>query len=188
MPHWDAMVQMRATTVKYFSSQLLRAKRAIGATMFCILAVALTLICPNAFALNPDWQIYQYGHRAWKIDDGFIGSVVYALAQDKDGYLWIGADKGVFRFDGIRITQWNPPDGSRLPSGILSLLADRDGSLWIGTIDGLVHWDHGCLTRYKENQAAFVFSLSQDQDGAVWFNPVQLRAGSDDVLWTSGFI
>jgi signal transduction histidine kinase len=167
----------------YFSSEIPRAKRAIGAAIFCILAVTLALLCPKASALNPDWQIYQYGHRTWKIDDGFLGSFVNALAQDKDGYLWIGTDEGLFRFDGIRITQWSPPDGIRLPSAmILSLLADRDGSLWIGTYKGLVHWDHDRLTRYKENQAASVYSLSQDQDGSVWFAPFQLTAGSDDVL------
>jgi ligand-binding sensor domain-containing protein len=85
-------------------------------------------------------------HRAWKIEDGFLGSAVNVLAQDADCYLWIGTDKGLFRFDGIRITRWAPPDGSSLPWGILSLLADMDGSLWIGTTDGLIHWKDGGLS------------------------------------------
>jgi signal transduction histidine kinase/ligand-binding sensor domain-containing protein len=152
----------------------------MGAVMVCILPFAL--FCPTSFALNPDWQIHQYGHRAWKIEDGFLGGVVNALTQDGKGYLWIGTNKGLFRFDGIRITQWNPPDESRLPRSIVSLLADKDGSLWIGTIDGLVHWAGDRITRYKENPSSAVYSLSQDPDGTVWFNPFQLSAGGDDVL------
>ena len=175
-------VQVRAELEMFACSfpRLQGPSRAIGAWILSILAIAL--YSPNSQALNPDWQLSQYGHRAWKIEDGFLGSVVNALAQDKKGYLWIGTDKGLFRFDGIRITEWNPPDGSQLSWGIISLLPDRDGSLWIGTISGLVHWDGHRVTRYKENPSAAVYSLWQDPDGTVWFNPFQLSAGGDDVL------
>ena len=66
------------------------------------MCVALSVMfCPNASALNPDWQIYQLGHRAWKVDDGYLGGYVNALAQAAGGYLWVGTDKGLFRFDGV---------------------------------------------------------------------------------------
>jgi ligand-binding sensor domain-containing protein len=65
---------------------------------------------------------------------------------------------------------------------ILSLLSDKNGSLWIGTTDGLIHSERGGVTRYKENQRAMVYTLVEDQEGAVWFNPLQLSAGSNDVF------
>ena len=151
-----------------------------GAVLVCILAAAL--FCPSAFGLNPDWKIYQYGHRAWKIEDGFLGDMVNALAQDGDGYFWIATNSGLFQFDGVRFTRWEPPDGSRLPAMILSLLADRDGSLWIGTNDGLVHMEHGGLTRYKTGQGVVVQLILQDQAGKVWFYPFQFHNNEDEVL------
>jgi ligand-binding sensor domain-containing protein len=40
------------------------------------------------------------------------GSSVNAVGQDGDGYLWLATNNGLFRLDGVRFTQWNPPDGS----------------------------------------------------------------------------
>ena len=135
----------------------------------CLLAFAM--LCPHALALNPEWNIYQFGHRAWKIDDGYLGSRINALAQDKDGYLWIGTANGLFRFDGVRFTQWNLPEDSPSLGLVLSLLVDRDGSLWIGSDHGLSHWDHSRLTRYKDRAGMFVYSIVQEESGAVWFAP-----------------
>ena len=142
----------------------------------------IAVSCSLSFALNPNWHIYQYGHRAWKIEDGFLGSVVNAIAQDGDGYLWIGTNNGLFRFDGIRFTQWNPPEGNLPSSYILSLLADRDGSLWISTQNGISHWDRHHLTHFKEYEGSVVFSMQQDEDGAIWFAPFAVKGTNDDVL------
>ncbi len=138
----------------------------------------LVLLCPHTFALNPDWNLYQLGHRAWRIDDGYLGTYASALTQDKDGYLWLGTSHGLFRFDGVRFTQWTPPDGTPLPSGsIHSLFADRDGSLWIGGDDGVSHWDHHRLSRYKNQPGQVVTAFAQDESGVVWFVSYQGNAG-----------
>src|SRR5262249_6083386 len=129
-----------------------------------------------------DWQLYQYGHRAWKADDGFLGGFVNAIVQDTQGYLWVGTDNGLFRFDGVRFRRWSPPDGSRLADLISALLADKDGGLWIGTTDGLIHWNGQRVTGYKSHKGAFIASLSQDINGTVWFTPVQLTSDNDDTL------
>lgn len=158
----------------------LESRKAAGVTKWCVFATAL--FCLQAFALNPDWQIYQYGHRAWKIEDGFPGTNVNALAQDGDGYLWLATNTGLFRFDGVRFTQWIPPDGSQQPTVVMSLLADRDGTLWIGTSDGLLHWNKRNVTRYQQGQQAAVPSLLQDSDGTVWFIQFPLSHATPDVL------
>src|SRR5262249_37606211 len=145
-------------------------------------AIVFALFCPNTLALNPDWQLYQYGHRAWKADDGFLGGFVNAIVQDTQGYLWVGTDNGLFRFDGVRVRRWSPPDGSRLADLIFRFLAGKDGGILIGTTDGLIHWNGQRVTGYKSHKGAFIASLSQDINGTVWFTPVQLTSDNDDTL------
>jgi ligand-binding sensor domain-containing protein len=63
------------------------------------------------------------------------------MAQTPDGYLWLGTEFGLLRFDGVRNVPWRPPPDQQLPSNqIRSLLATRDGALWIGTDKGLSRW------------------------------------------------
>jgi ligand-binding sensor domain-containing protein len=98
--------------------------------------------CPCAFGLNPSLRINQYAHKAWTIREGFFKSKVLSIAQTTDGYLWLGTDSGLVRFDGVRSVEWQPPAGEQLPSSFIrSLLAGRDGTLWIGTNRGLASWD-----------------------------------------------
>src|SRR5579872_1199313 len=95
---------------------------------------ALTALCPYAFALNPTLEINQYSHKEWTVREGFFKGSIYAIAQMPDGYLWMGTEFGLARFDGVRSVEWQPPKGDHLPGGrIRSLLAGRNGRLWIGT-------------------------------------------------------
>ncbi len=133
-----------------------------------ILLGALAAGCGCSFALNPALDISQYAHTAWRVRDGFSVGTIFAMAQTPDGYLWLGAESGLFRFDGIQSVPWQPPAGERLPSAPYSLLVTRDGTLWIGTFAGLVSWNGGKLTRYPELGTHFVTSLLEDREGTVW--------------------
>jgi len=136
-----------------------------------ILVVLAFLAVPsrNLYALTPDRHINPYGHRSWKIEDGYFGASPRSIAQDRDGYLWLGTYYGLYRFDGVRFVRWMPPAGMHLPSSrITSLLADRDGSLWMGTEAGLAHWTGGHLDNYLEHEG-WIYGFEQDPDGAVWF-------------------
>src|SRR5215813_13462565 len=99
---------------------------------------ALLLVCPCALALNPTLDISQYAHTAWKVRDGFTKGAIFAVAQMPDGYLWLGTESGLVRFDGVRAVPWQPPGGEQLPGNFVNvLLVSRDGTLWIGTQKGL---------------------------------------------------
>jgi signal transduction histidine kinase/ligand-binding sensor domain-containing protein len=146
-------------------------KGTLPVTWLYVLAalVFLAAASRNLYALMPDRHINQYGHRSWKIEDGYFESKAYSIAQDRDGYLWLGTYYGLYRFDGVRFVRWMPPSGMHLPSPkILSLLADRDGSLWIGTEFGLAHWNRGRLDNYLEHEG-LITGFEQDPEGAVWF-------------------
>jgi ligand-binding sensor domain-containing protein/signal transduction histidine kinase len=143
------------------------------------LVLAWTFVGPqsSALALNPSLEISQYAHHAWTVRDGFSLGNVYAMAQTPDGYLWLGTEFGLFRFDGVRFLPWRPPAGQQLPDkNINSLLVTRDGSLWIGTFAGLVILKDGRLARPPALHDNFVASLFEDREGTVWAAALE-RAG-----------
>src|SRR5262245_16635259 len=95
-------------------------------------SLAMLMCCGRAFALNPLLDISQYGHTAWKFREGFSSGRIAGIAQTPDGYLWLGTEFGLLRFDGVRTVPWQPPAGQHLPDNyIRGLLASRDGTLWI---------------------------------------------------------
>jgi signal transduction histidine kinase/ligand-binding sensor domain-containing protein len=134
-----------------------------------LLAGVLLACCPRASALDPSLDISQYAHTAWKVREGFPRGLINSIAQPPDGYLWLGTEFGLLRFDGVRAVSWQPPADQHLPSSnILSLLAARDGTLWIGTRKGLASWKDGKLTQYPELAGLYVAKLLEDREGRVW--------------------
>ena len=136
-----------------------------------VLGIAILLIAwePGAYALNPALDVSQYAHTAWTVRDGFSLGNIYAMAQTPDGFLWLGTEFGLFRFDGVRSIPWQPPAGQQLPEkNINALLVTRDGTLWIGTFAGLATWSGGKLTWRPELDRQFVASLFEDRQGTVW--------------------
>src|SRR5271157_4817538 len=136
--------------------------------LITISTISLLLGATPVLALDPSLEISQYAHTAWNVRDGFSLGAIFAMAQTPDGYLWLGAENGLFRFDGVRSIPWQPPSGQHLPSAPYSLLVTRDGTLWIGTFHGLVSLGGAKLTRYPEVGERFVTSLLEDREGTVW--------------------
>jgi signal transduction histidine kinase/ligand-binding sensor domain-containing protein len=135
----------------------------------------LTLICPCALALNPALDVGEYAHTAWKVRDGFVKGTIGSIAQTPDGYLWLGTEFGLLRFDGVRAVPWQPPLGQQqLPSNsVFSLLTARDGTLWIGTSQGLASWKDGKLTQYPELAGQWVRApMLEDSEGTIWVGGV----------------
>src|SRR5204862_3047919 len=74
-----------------------------------------------------------YSVLSWTDGDGGPLGNVYAIAQTADGYLWIGSDSGLLRFDGARFTQWESLSTTSLPkAAVTALSASPDGTLWVG--------------------------------------------------------
>jgi signal transduction histidine kinase/ligand-binding sensor domain-containing protein len=142
----------------------MRAARAL----ITIAVLSLLLGSYPALALDRSLDVSQYGHMAWTARDGFSVGAIFAIAQTPDGYLWLGTEFGLFRFDGLHALPWQPPAGQQLPSTPYALLVTRDGTLWIGTFAGLVSWNGKKLTEYPEVGPAFVTSLLEDREGTVW--------------------
>src|ERR1700691_3851127 len=144
-------------------------RRAAGTQAKAYATLILMACCPCSSALNPSLDINQYAHAPWTVREGFFKGVIEAIAQTPDGYLWLGTEFGLLRFDGVRPTAWEPPSGDRLPGRyIRSLLVARDGRLWIGTREGLAGWKDGKLTHYQELSGQDVYALLEDREGTIW--------------------
>ncbi len=120
-------------------------------------------------ALDSGKRVSQYGHVAWRVRDGFFGGTVNTIAQTTDGYIWIGTQVGLFRFDGVRFVSFNNISRAPLPSNqIYSLLGSSDGSLWIGTSNGLIRRTNQNQFTYLEGGGG-IMKILETAKQEIWF-------------------
>ena len=117
--------------------------------------------------------ITPYGSSGWQVDDGLPQNSVYAIAQTHEGYLWVGTQEGLARFDGVRFAALGENAPPELKHGwIKALCVSRDGSLWIGCDGyGLARLKDGNFTRFSEADGLLsnqIRCLLEGKDGALW--------------------
>ncbi len=139
------------------------------------------MVAASAFALDPQKSLSQYGHRSWQTDSGLPQNTVHAIAQTRDGYLWLATEGGLVRFDGVQFVVYGKQGyGKQVSAGLRSdavnslfesRSADGGSALWIGTEDGLA-------CRRGDSFATFgaadglpsntIWSVFQDRAGTLW--------------------
>lgn len=124
-------------------------------------------------ALDPSWRISQFPHDVWKKEQGLPQNSVNAMVQTRDGYLWLGTQEGLVRFDGVRFTVFDKHNTPVLKHNyVWTLLEDSKGDLWIGTYGGgLTVLHHGAFRTYTRSDglsSEIIRSLAEDKDGSVW--------------------
>jgi ligand-binding sensor domain-containing protein/signal transduction histidine kinase len=135
----------------------------------------MALVCLGVtptYALDQARTLTQYVHRIWQIQQGLPQASIYAILQTTDGRLWLGTEKGLVTFDGVRFTTVNAHDVALGDMWVTALLEDRRHALWIGTDEsGVVRLDRGALTRYTERDGLpsdTVQCVFEDPEGRVW--------------------
>ena len=116
--------------------------------------------------------------------DGLWRNAIRALAQDKYGYIWIGADAGLKRFDGISMRSFHTSNDKSVQS--VYALLDMGDSLLVGTDDGAFVIDYISETTHRLNLTSkkgrqkniHVTSLAVDKDSNVWVNIVNPFRGT----------
>src|ERR1700728_4483887 len=109
-----------------------------------LLVILFVVAASPCLALNPTLLPTQYVFDNWQIADGLPQSTVQTLARTPDGYLWIGTQEGLARYDGARFAVFEPGNESAIPKkNITALHVDKAGTLWIGTRLGLTLFEHG---------------------------------------------
>lgn len=144
----------------------------------CSWLLGLALAAP-AWALDPSTDFGDYLLERWTAEDGLPQITVLTLAQDSQGYLWVGTQNGIARFDGRRFHTFN-----RVNTGLdltmpAASLAGPDGAVWFGTPRGLLRQQNG---RFEE----VAIASAPTSVRALQFWDGQLLAATVDGLRSPG--
>jgi ligand-binding sensor domain-containing protein len=125
----------------------------------CLLAAGAALGCLEGgrdcaaagVALDPTRPLKQHSLDVWTSADGLPQNSVYAISQTSDGYLWMGTQEGLVRFDGVRFTVFDGSNTPALSNPSVSVLArGADDVLWMGTESGrLIRFAEGAFQAYE---------------------------------------
>lgn len=157
--------------------------------------LGLAILLPGLMALDPARPLPQLSQKVWRIEEGLPENFVRTLLQTRDGYIWLGTQEGLVRFDGMQLRVFDTRNTRELRSNsIVTLCEDREGVLWIGT-------DGGGITRYAggrfldnlgkpeglEND--YIRHLYAAPDGGVWITAhsgglIRMR-GKERQRWTT---
>lgn len=124
-----------------------------------------------AFALDAHKALSQYSRTVWTQQQGLPQDTIRAITQTTDGYLWLGTDEGLARFDGYEFTIFNRDHDSLPSNSITALAASKDGSLWIGTPNGLVQYRDKRFRSFTQKDGLpdnSIGSLFVDHAGTLW--------------------
>ena len=156
--------------------------RSVKPSQLIAVAVLTLLVCASAVGtlVASESSSPNCALAVWAAEKGLPPGDVFALAQDLDGYLWLGTPTGLLRFDGSRFTPWIGADpADALPSGpVHAIVGSPDGSLWVGFGGGggVVRIYRGKVVRHSPADGAppGVTAMIQDRQGAIW---VAVRRG-----------
>jgi len=150
-------------------------------------AIALSVsLAPPAYALNPSRLLQQYIRNRWTEEQGYPGGAVHALAETPDGYLWIGGQKGLVRFDGLDFQLFDHANTPAIPeSAVLDLAVDAQGALWIRLENReLVRYHGGAFDPVLNSSGYTAMSQGANHDVILErpFRFVHIRNGSLDAV------
>ena len=138
----------------------------------CLFVPLLLCSSTTTFALDSRRELSQFNHEVWLTENGLPQNTVHAIAQTRDGYIWIGTEEGLTRFDGVKFTIFDKQNTPEFKSNyIRTLFADRQGALWIGTAQGLVRMLNGKFTVFTRDEglpSETIQAIHEDREGNLW--------------------
>lgn len=139
-------------------------------TILAIIAVIIPSVLPAAPA--------DFWFRHFSVEDGLSSNSVRAIMQDRYGFMWLGTDDGLNRYDGTTIKVYNlNPKGT---DDYISSLYDTTDNIWVGTENGVYVFDYEtesfepfkALTVQGDSIKSNVNHIAEDRDGNLWFSTV----------------
>ena len=138
----------------------------------------LTILARCGLALDPTQPTGSYLRTAFTVEDGLPSNVVNAIVQTRNGFLWIGTDAGLVRFDGRHFTMIDFRGPRSAAQGVVRSLAEGpDGDLWVGTHFGLARIPSTTLDESDRPPSRFyhqsgkrdeITRLKFTHDGTLW--------------------
>ena len=141
----------------------LSARTAAGA------ACAIVSLCARPAAAAPVSSVDPvYATKEFGLESGLPSDVAQSFLQSRDGYLWIGTDGGLTRFDGAKFDVFRASEPGGLPDNVIRCLCeDSTGAPLIGTQRGLARYQHGRIEQIGMAEQR-VANIARDADGRVW--------------------
>jgi signal transduction histidine kinase/ligand-binding sensor domain-containing protein len=136
-------------------------------------AMGLLAVWP-VLGLDSSMSLTQYAHRIWGQEEGLQQPTIYSILQSRDGFLWLGTQDSLIRFDGIHFREFeNAAEAGLQRTLIRSLAEDTDGNLWVASLgSGAVRISPNHHVRRfttKEGLPADdAFCVAPDQTGSTW--------------------
>jgi ligand-binding sensor domain-containing protein/signal transduction histidine kinase len=133
-------------------------------------AIAVGLLASTAYAIDPARAISQYVHDRWGIAQGFPRGAVYAFTQTTDGYLWIGTEAGLVRFDGRSFRLIKDDSHTFAIRGVRGLATDNDGGLWLRLHDrSIVRYRKGIFDKPAADWESShnVYVITRNPEGEI---------------------
>ena len=147
-------------------------QNSMRAARWLICVVLATYAACAGLAVEPSTPLANYGRQSWAMESGLPQNTVQALAQTGDGFVWIGTEAGLVRFDGVSFAVFDRTSTPALPGNDIRCLLDAaDGALWVGTSEGLARWKDGAVTVFSTQDglpANGIRGLAQTGDGVLW--------------------
>ena len=158
-----------------------------GNRMFLRPLIALFLLTSSLLRAGDEHSDWFY--RAWQTEDGLPDNSISGIVQSPDGYLWIGTNAGLIRFNGHEFSALALRDIPNLPSRqVRTLSMDRQGGLWLGMERGPVigiQPDSFRIIGHPEGLPdKRVVDIVDDAEGRIWvvFSTGVVRIEGDKIL------
>ncbi len=157
-------------------------------------AVLVAASARPAAALAPSRSLPQLVQERWSTVQGLPQDTIQAILQTRDGYVWIGTQEGLVRFDGHQFTVFDRQNTPAIAhNNFVALCQTRDGALWAATSRGLVRYAGGRFTGYLKADGLpdeSIQALAEGPDGTLWLGAaggglVRFRDGAFSVISTA---
>ena len=142
------------------------------------LGALLIVIAASGMALDPQSPTSDYIRTDFTVEDGLPSNVINAIVQTRNGFLWVGTDAGLVRFNGRRFTAMELRPPQRAQGSVRALVEGPDGALWVGTGAGLARIPRAALDVYDQSSIDFLHPASGSSDEITC-----LRFAPDGSLW-----
>ncbi len=155
-------------------STSIRPKKLAVFSQFATATLTAMILALPCFALDASKTLTQYAHRIWGQEEGLFQPTIYSILQTRDGFLWLGTQDSLIRFDGMRFREFGDAEDTVFQRSLINALAeDRSGNLWAGSVGGGVARIalDGRVSRYTTHEGLpsnTVFCLSSDSKGQIW--------------------
>ena len=167
---------MNVTEARHFrTSCLFAALRSTVAQFLSLLIIPAQILVgqiEHPAGLNPRKALTQYTKESWETGKTPLEGAIRAIHQSRDGYIWLGTQEGLYRYDGERFVAYNAQNTPEFRnSAVYALAEDTAGVLWVATRDGLLQYSAGVFRRFSLKDgltSTSLLSLCVDRQGSLW--------------------